>query len=110
MKNENILIIGAKGQLGKALQLKYPGATTVDSDTLDITDRMALKIFEWFNVRVIINAAAYTNVDRAETPEGRIAAWKVNALATSFLTDIAIEHGITLIHISTDYVFDGTNE
>jgi len=110
MKNENILIIGSKGQLGRALQLKYPGATAVDSDALDITDKMALKIFDWFNVRVIINAAAYTNVDGAETTEGRITAWKVNALATSYLTDIALEHGISLIHISTDYVFDGTNE
>jgi dTDP-4-dehydrorhamnose 3,5-epimerase/reductase len=110
MKDETILIIGAKGQLGKALKLKYPGATAVDSDVLDITDQMALKIFEWFSVKIIINAAAYTNVDGAETDEGRIAAWKVNAVANSYLAELALEHDITLVHISTDYVFDGAND
>ena len=110
MNDNNILIIGAKGQLGQALQLKYPGAVAVDSDVLDITDRMALKIFEWFSIKIIINAAAYTNVDGAETPEGRVTAWKVNALANSYLAEIALEHDITLVHVSTDYVFDGTND
>jgi len=110
MNGENILIIGANGQLGQALKLKYPGATAVDSDILDITSKIALKNFELFNVRIIINAAAYTNVDGAETAEGRIAAWKVNAVANSYLAEVALEHGITLVHISTDYVFDGTND
>jgi dTDP-4-dehydrorhamnose reductase len=110
MNDQDILIIGSKGQLGQALQLKYPHASAVDADVLDITRRTALEIFEWSRVRIIINAAAYTNVDGAETTEGRITAWKVNALAASYLADIAKKHDITLVHISTDYVFDGTND
>jgi dTDP-4-dehydrorhamnose 3,5-epimerase len=56
---------------------------------------------------VLINAAAYTNVDGAETPEGREAAWAVNAQAVANLAHIAIKNEITLVHISTDYVFNG---
>ncbi|NDD86057.1 NAD(P)-dependent oxidoreductase, partial [bacterium] len=51
----------------------------------------------------------YTNVDGAETPEGRIAAWAVNADAVGNLVAIAAHYDMTLVHISTDYVFDGTN-
>jgi dTDP-4-dehydrorhamnose 3,5-epimerase len=56
----------------------------------------------------VLNAAAFTNVDGAETDEGRVAAWKVNATAVSYLVRTALEHDLTLLHISTDYVFDGT--
>src|SRR5690606_29757497 len=61
-------------------------------------------------ITTILNAAAYTNVDGAETPEGRIAAWKVNATGPAILTRIALKHNLTLLHISTEYVFDGTQE
>jgi dTDP-4-dehydrorhamnose 3,5-epimerase len=64
--------------------------------------------FDWSSVNVIINAAAYTNVDGAETPDGRVAAWKVNAGAVANVVQAANAHDITLVHISSDYVFDGT--
>lgn len=108
MNDSDIVIIGANGQLGIALQAEYPGAKAVDSDQLDITDLDAVNGFDWTGVKVILNAAAYTNVDGAETPEGRVAAWRVNATAVKNLVHIAWNHDITLVHISTDYVFDGT--
>lgn len=110
MDESKILIIGSNGQLGKALQEKYPGAKAVDSDELDITDKSAVEGFDWSGVEIVINAAAYTNVDGAETPEGRRAAWKVNAGAVGNLTHPVWRNNITLVHISTDYVFDGTED
>jgi len=110
MQQESILIIGANGQLGKALQVKYPKAKAVDMDVLNISDRIAVDTFDWAGIKVILNAAAYTNVDGAETPEGRVVAWAANAVAPANLTRVAQQHGMTLVHISTDYVFDGTNE
>jgi len=110
MKDTEILIIGANGQLGTALQAHYPGAKAVDSNDLDITDAEAVRSFDWSKTTTIINAAAYTNVDGAETTEGRITAWKVNAVGVRNLTEMALKHNITLVHISSDYVFDGTHE
>lgn len=110
MDDTNFLIIGANGQLGQALQAKYPNAQAVDAAELDITDMQALEAFDWSGITTILNAAAYTNVDGAETPEGRIAAWKVNATGPANLTRIALKHNLTLLHISTEYVFDGTQE
>lgn len=102
------VIIGSKGQLGTALQNRYPDARAVDSDELNITDAAAVEAFDWTGVDAILNAAAYTNVDGAETLEGRAAAWRVNAVGPANLTRIANKHGITLVHVSTDYVFDGS--
>lgn len=109
MNDSQILIIGANGQLGTALKAQYPGAQAVDSDGLDITNRDAIEAFDWTNIKIILNAAAYTNVDGAETPEGRLAAWKVNAQAVKNLTYAVWQHKLdAIVHISTDYVFDGT--
>jgi len=108
MQDSEIFIVGAKGQLGLALQQQYPGAQSADIDQMDITNRESVEAFNWAGIKVILNAAAYTNVDGAETPEGRIAAWDVNASAVANLSRIASKHDITLVHISTDYVFDGT--
>lgn len=110
MDDSKFLIIGANGQLGKALQAKYPKAQAVDSAELDITDPKAVKNFNWQNITHILNAAAYTNVDGAETDEGRVSAWAVNALAVSNLATACIKHDITLVHISSDYVFDGRKD
>lgn len=109
MNEEEILIIGSKGQLGKALSAKYPNARKVDSDELDITNNDALLGFDWSKVSIILNAAAYTNVDGAESEDGRKMAWKINAEAVKNLSAICIKYDIKIIHISTDYVFDGTN-
>ena len=108
MDESKILIIGAYGQLGKALQARFPGARAVDRDQLDMTDWDMLNKLDWSNVDVILNAAAYTNVDGAETPEGRKLAWQINATGPGYLAKIAAEHDITLVHVSSEYVFDGT--
>ncbi len=109
MDNSTIFIVGAKGQLGQALQAKYPGAQSADIDELDITKAESVAGFEWSKIKVLLNAAAYTNVDGAETLQGRVAAWSVNSSAVGNLVRAALKHDLTLVHVSTDYVFDGTN-
>jgi dTDP-4-dehydrorhamnose reductase len=108
MDDSRILIVGAYGQLGIALTKQFPNAKATDRDTLDITSWDSVSSFDWSNIDVILNAAAFTNVDGAETPEGREAAWNINARAVSLLTKVAVVHNITVVHVSTDYVFDGT--
>lgn len=110
ISDENIFIVGANGQLGTALRAKYPKAKFADIKELDITDKNSVESFDWSGIDVIINAAAYTNVDGAESPEGRIAAWSVNADAVANLVAVSAQYNATLVHISTDYVFDGTAE
>lgn len=110
MNSAKTLIVGAKGQLGLALQAQYPKAQAVDVDELDITDKTAVEAFDWSGIEVIINAAAYTNVDGAESAEGRVAAWMINADAVGNLVAVAAQHDATLVHISTDYVFDGSKK
>lgn len=106
--DSDIVIIGAKGQLGQALQRQYPGAVAIDYDELDITDTAAVMAFAWNGKRCILNAAAYTNVDGAETAEGRVLSWNINATGVRNLALAAQAHNLTLVHISSDYVFDGT--
>ncbi len=108
MDSSKFFIVGANGQLGTALRQKYPDAKYADIDELNITDRSSVEAFDWTGIEVILNAAAYTNVDGAETQEGRVTAWKVNATAVGYLAEVARTYDITLVHISTDYVFDGT--
>mgnify|MGYP000845835150 CR=1 FL=1 len=110
MDNSHIFIVGANGQLGTALRQQYPGSRSADIGELDITDRNSVESFDWTDIEIILNAAAFTNVDGAETPEGRVAAWRVNASAVANLTRVCRQYGMTLVHISSDYVFDGTHE
>lgn len=108
IKPKKILITGASGQLGTALRKEYPDAEYADRSTFDISQPETWSDFDWKDYSVIINAAAYTNVDQAETPAGRIEAWSANARGVQSLAQAAREHRITLVHISSDYVFDGT--
>lgn len=108
MNDGSILITGANGQLGQALQKTYPGAHKTGAQDLDITDRQALQKYDWQGIKTIINAAAYTNVDGAQTPQGKAIAWEVNDKAVGNLAQIAKDKDLVLVHISTDYVFDGT--
>lgn len=109
MDDARFLIVGANGQLGLALAARFPNAHKVDRAELDIADAEALRQFDWSQIDVILNAAAYTNVDGAETAEGRALAWQINAQGVANLARAAVEHQLTLIHVSTDYVFDGQN-
>lgn len=106
----NVLVTGSNGQLGSHLRLL--GAESqhryffTDIDDLDITRRDAVLNFVLTNgINVVVNCAAYTNVDRAEDEES--AAELVNSLAVRHLADSMKVSGGTLIHISTDYVFGG---
>ncbi len=108
MDGYKIFIVGANGQLGLALRKKYPQAKYADAAELDITDKKAIENFDWNGIEILINAAAYTNVDGAETKEGRRLAWAVNADAVGNLVAVAAQYDMTLVHISSDYVFDGT--
>lgn len=102
------LIVGAYGQLGRALANVFPDAEQVDRDSLDVSDSSVLTARRWRDYSLIINAAAYTAVDLAETDEGRHDAWLANATAVANLSRIASEADLTLVHVSSDYVFDGT--
>jgi dTDP-4-dehydrorhamnose 3,5-epimerase len=102
------LILGGKGQLGRALAAEFPGATSVDLDELDLTDAAQVEAWPWAEYDLVLNAAAWTNVDGAETPDGRASAWKANATVPAMLARIAAKHRQTLVHVSSDYVFDGT--
>lgn len=109
IKPKKTLIVGAHGQLGRAFQSIYPDAECVDRDTLDVSSSDVFKARHWRDYNLILNAAAYTAVDLAETPEGRRDAWLANATAVANLAKISTEYGITLVHVSSDYVFDGTS-
>ena len=108
-----ILVTGANGQLGselKDLSSRYPNNTFAFTDVaeLDICNHTAVKEFIVKNeINIIINCAAYTAVDKAE--EQFELSNKINHLAVKNFASIAKEYNIKLIHISTDYVFDGTN-
>ncbi len=108
MQPKKTLIIGAKGQLGRALQADFPGSDLVDLDELDVSDAAAVDAWPWHDYALVLNAAAYTAVDAAETAEGRITCWAANAVAPAHLARVATEHRLTLVHVSSDYVFDGT--
>lgn len=106
-----LLILGSKGQLGRDLLLRARERkwtpTGADMPDCDITDRHCLQetIASTGRVAAIINAAAYTAVDKAESEPER--AYAVNRDGAGVLADVCRNHGIPLIHISTDYVFEG---
>lgn len=108
-----ILVVGSGGQLGRALGEMYDGATHVefvDVPEFDLTDPGIGTARHWRDYDTIINAAAYTAVDAAETAAGRAAAWAINVTAMTALARVATDNGITLVHVSSDYVFDGSSD
>ena len=106
MTSRATVILGAGGQLGTALAREFPEARALTRADLDIT-ALTEDSLDWASVGVVINATAFTAVDRAEATEGRAAAWATNVAALSTLADICRQHRITLVHVSSDYVFDG---
>lgn len=106
-----ILVVGANGQLGLALRAELGDAAHVEYATrtdLDLADADLATARRWRDYGTIINAGAYTAVDLAETAKGRRDAWIANSEGPARLARIAAENGITLVHVSSDYVFDGT--
>ena len=108
---KRVLVTGANGQLGLALEdaTKDPSLEIVfmDKSALDITNAEAIKeVFDKQSFAVCINAAAYTDVDGAET--NKALAYEINATGVENLAKVCKHHECWLIHISTDYVFDGT--
>ena len=109
----NILVTGGNGQLGSELKEITPNFSDynflfTDVSDLDITVHDEVRAFiERNNINIIINCAAYTAVDKAESEPKLSDA--INNLAVANFAQIANEKNIKLIHISTDYVFDGTN-
>ncbi|MBS6555457.1 sugar nucleotide-binding protein [Collinsella stercoris] len=116
MAPKRTLVTGCNGQLGRAVRAlaEERGLTTwfdfCDIDTFDMSDPAAYSGYDWPLYGTVINCGAYTAVDKAETPEGRTAAWRANATGPALLARTCAEHGITLVHVSSDYVFDGTAE
>jgi dTDP-4-dehydrorhamnose 3,5-epimerase/reductase len=105
------LVLGAGGQLGHALREAYADAPHVEfaeRADLDLASGDLGSVRPWRDYDTIINTAAYTAVDAAETAEGRVAAWATNVTGVAALARVAAARGITLVHVSSDYVFDGT--
>ncbi|UYQ93590.1 dTDP-4-dehydrorhamnose reductase [Chitinophaga horti] len=110
---KKILVTGANGQLGKSLRglaSQYAGFEFLfaDRETLDIADQDAVnRYFAEHQPDACINCAAYTAVDKAESDEDN--AFAQNFLAVLYLSEACLQHNSQLLHISTDYVFDGAN-
>ena len=110
MPPKRALVVGANGQLGRALTAGLDGVVAVGRDVLDLADPASVAAFDFSPYGTVVNAAAYTAVDAAETPEGRRAAWATNVTGVAALVEAARRHRATLVHVSSDYVFDGTRE
>lgn len=106
----NILLTGANGQLGNHFRLLVPRSCNhwffTDIDELDITSREAVDAYvKEKKIELVVNCAAYTNVDKAESDEQT--AFRINAEAVGYLAEAMGAVDGTLIHFSTDYVFGG---
>ena len=106
----NILVTGANGQLGNEMRIVSKRSSDryifTDVEELDITNRDAVMNFVKENdIKVVVNCAAYTNVDKAEDDE--VTAELINVQAVKHLAEACKSNEATLIHISTDYVFGG---
>lgn len=107
-----ILIVGKNGQLGLELEKAFAGfgtATAVGRETIDLSDAAQIReLVRSAEPDVILNAAAYTAVDRAETESDLALA--INSRAPRVLAEEAKKRGALLVHYSTDYVFDGKKQ
>lgn len=107
-----VLVTGAGGQLGKCLKkasLNFPHITFLFKDfvELDVTDQDSIdEVFDNNNIDYCINCAAYTAVDLAESEPQK--AFLINSVAVKSLSETCKDNEVVLIHISTDFVFDGT--
>lgn len=113
VRRRRILVLGGSGQLGRELvarrdELRDLGPVDVRSRAqFDLADPDAVDGVNWGDYDTVINAAAFTGVDAAETPDGRKTAWAVNAVGVAALASACARHGVRLVNVSSDYVFDG---
>ncbi|WP_183644449.1 sugar nucleotide-binding protein [Neomicrococcus lactis] len=112
--SQKYLVIGSNGQLGRALrvaltedQAVFTTRAELDLEQQDADAANSLAQWNLSDFAAVINAAAYTAVDAAETAEGRVAAWAANAEAVARLAKACAVAGVPLVHVSTDYVYDG---
>ncbi len=110
MQPKRTLVLGANGQLGTALRDALPSADFAGRDRVDLGAADPFADLRWADYDTVINAAAYTKVDEAETADGRPDAWAANVTGPAALARAATEHGLTVVHVSSDYVFDGSHE
>jgi dTDP-4-dehydrorhamnose reductase len=104
------VIVGANGQVGRALRREFPDAVALDRSGLDVTDAAAVRNYRWGDVDLVLNAAAWTAVDAAEEPANLEAVRAANVDAVGYLARAVRTSGATLVHISSEYVFDGKHE
>jgi dTDP-4-dehydrorhamnose reductase len=104
------VILGANGQLGRALRVQFPDAVALDRAALDVAHADAVAAYDWSGVDVVLNAVAWTAVDAAEDPANLAAVRAANVEAVGHLAAAATEHGFTLVHVSSEYVFDGRHD
>lgn len=103
-----VLIIGARGQLGKELSGMLDNSIALSHDALDLKNISNIEnILNKYSFDTIINCAAMTNVDKCESDIGD--AYYINGLSMKYITDFCKKNDKYLIHVSTDYVFNGTN-
>lgn len=121
MSKKKILVIGCNGQLGSEVY-EYAKKHKIEHDFIfsdvgeskhmsmkfDFTDENEYQKIDWTDVETIINCAAYTNVDKAETEIEQC--WKLNAYSLNLLVKYASKHNIKIVHVSTDYIFNGERE
>lgn len=116
MAPKRTLVTGCNGQLGRAVHALAEERGLAewfdycDIDTFDLSDPAAYRGIDWSLYGTVVNCGAYTAVDKAEAPEGRVTCWRANATGPALMARVCAEHGITLVHVSSDYVFDGTRE
>ncbi len=101
------VVLGARGQVGRALARRFPDAQALDRTALDLTDPAAVAGHDWTGVDLLLNAAAYTQVDAAQDPANLHLVRAINVDAVDALARVARDHGATLVHFSSEYVFDG---
>lgn len=116
MENKTLLIVGSHGMLGGAVmrRAESSGAWTrivgVDIGEMDISSESSVaRAMEEYQPTAVINCAAFTNVEACEDEEGYSTAFEINATAVGILARACIASGAQFIHISTDYVFNGTD-
>lgn len=103
-------IFGADGQLGRQLKRDFPSLSPLSRSDCDLAQASAVRNLKFNSSTILINSAAYTAVEEAQTPSGISRAFSANVSGVKSLAVAALRSGSTLVHYSTDYVFDGMKD